>query len=111
MVNLSTEKQKIFEWASKNDEIRYCFSKPNLEQESYYTPYRSAESYLLNYNFETLPELRELIETHSEMDVQLLDIQKVLLVAAMKGKVQIEEEKTIDVIERQKALKEYIYVF
>lgn len=111
MVNLSTEKQKIYEWASRNEEVKYCFSKPDSEQESYYTPYRGAESYLLNYDFETLPELRKLIETYSEKDIQLQDIQKVLLVAAMKGKVQVEDEKTIDTIKKQKELKEYIYVF
>lgn len=112
MINLAKEKEKIYEWALKDDNVRYCFSEPNQDMESYYTKYNNGKDcYLMEYDYETLPELKEIYEEYCGMASSMQEIQKTVLIAAMKGKLQVEEEVEANAVEKQKELKEYIYGF
>lgn len=112
MFNLAKEKERMYKWASNDDEVKYCLSEPNKDMKSYYTKYKNEKDhYLMEYSYETLPELQRLYEEYCGTTSDMQEIQKTVLIAAMKGKLYVEEEIETDTVEKQKELKEYIYGF
>lgn len=79
---------------------------------------RKDNDYYMKYDFNTLPELKEILDNLWKNNPDMQNIIKVLLVAALKNKPQdIDEkvaEKSIKNIEDSYSsdkLPEYIYVF
>ncbi len=61
------------------------FTEIDKKQESYYIP-KSEGGYLTEYDFETLPELKKMLDGLWNVKPHLQEIMKVVLVAAMKNK-------------------------
>lgn len=107
-----TEKDKLYQWAvqnNKSDNHIDCFTKIDKNKESYYEPYED-RAYLMEYTFQTVPELREELQKLWQGDNCMQQIETVVLVAAMKNRGEVFEEKdTNEATEQQ--LKPYIYNF
>lgn len=92
------------------------FQKINNKMESYYI-IRSDSEYCMEYYFDTLPELKKMMD-NLWMDIPYMDdIKKVLLVSAMKNKPQkneIIENQTTEETDKQNLnnkLPMFIYNF
>lgn len=93
------------------DELKF-FDKSTDEIDSYYIQRKESE-YCVEYNFETLPELKKMMDDLCMDKVFTQDVIKVLLVAALKNKPQDPGEKKLDISEKiaSDRLPEYIYTF
>jgi len=109
MANLEQEKEMLVKWAQESLEKKYCLGKSD-ERESYYVVRDpKKEGYLCAYDFETLPELQQILDELWRGDVNILKIEKAVLVSAKKGKCTIRKEMQEN--GKQSELKEYIYNF
>lgn len=110
--------ERFSAWAAKNED-RNIFSVISTEVESYYIDRNSEETYIMEYSFRTLQELRQALELYSGLgeDEEML---KMMTIAVCKYRfkcdMQIrkfedsrqEEKKTKN---GEKSLPDYIYVF
>lgn len=102
------ENEKIKEWVRKNysEEIRKrCFGGGNIEN-TYWYDYDNSEN-IMEYVFETIPELKCLLEKQIK-EVYLQDIITVIAIETFKCRNISNNEK--DDVEDTK-LPDFVYVF
>lgn len=107
------EKEKIYEWAVKHtckELAEKYFTNKDASMQSYFIP-REKSNYLASYEFETLPELNNLLQTLWGDEVIMKDIQKVCLIAAMKNKPADSERINSNGLNSKEQLPQYIYNF
>lgn len=81
------EKDGLYDWACKieNTGCNYGFAEIDKNLESYYI-LRKEKKYLTEYNFETLPELKSVLDELWKNKPYMHDIMKAVLVATIKNK-------------------------
>lgn len=106
------EKQILCEWGKENSQ-KYSFLKADKKKDSYFIK-RQDSAYIREYSFETLPQLREMLDFLWHGDEAIESIKMAVAVAAMKNKTINTIVKT-DNGERKSELDdelpEYIYNF
>lgn len=107
------EADKLYQWACDNHtkelEEKY-FSKFDKDCKSYYEKKSLQEEYCKEYTFQTMPELRSELSAMWKDDAIMEQIQKVVLVAAMKNKPEINKSDE-NTKEKMEQIKPYIYNF
>lgn len=92
------EKESLCNWSMNEKERNFKhFAEIDRKLESYFIP-KGKSKYLMEYDFETLPELKEMLNELWNDVPHLQNILKIVLVSAMKNKPQemhrnIKEEK------------------
>lgn len=81
------EKELFYCWGGR-EENNYSFEKIDLCTESYFIE-RKPQEYIREYDFETLPELREELNKMWADESCMKDIMQAVLVAAFKNKPEI----------------------
>lgn len=78
------EKQILYEWGKENDQ-KYSFLRADKRKDSYFIK-RQDNSYIREYAFETLPQLKEMLNSLWCNDETIESIKMAVAVAAMKNK-------------------------
>lgn len=87
------EKNLLYEWGVTNC-FNYSFPQIDKDLESYFLS-KKGNSYLKEYSFGTLPELMNILELLYENNEIMLQILKVVGVAAIKNKpIKIMQQET-----------------
>ena len=106
------EKQILYEWGKENSQ-KYPFLWADKKKDSYFIK-RQDNSYIREYTFETLPHLKEMLNSLWSDDERIESIKMVVAVAAMKNK-PIKNFVRTDNEERKSELDDelpmYIYNF
>lgn len=95
-------------WAVKNVN-KDIFPKISKE-ESYYIDRDSEETYMMEYSFSTMPELRGILERYIGLGNNAEMLRK-LIIMMYQNKFQNKIERNNTGINSDKDLPEYIYVF
>lgn len=123
-------KGEFLEWA-KNNEDKEAFPRISKEKDSYYINRNSEETYMMEYSFKTIAELREALEKYSgladeqqmlkRMAVEVcrnrfksaseMDNDKINLQIIPKAPNAIDEGKEKKEFDGEKVLPEFIYIF
>ena len=116
------KKEKVIEefqtWAKKNKD-NTVFSEISKEEDSYYSNKNSEETYLIDYSFQNMAELKEALVKYSGLlaDSQILKCMTVEICQhrfeknlKMHKNVDNREKKE-EVYDSQKILPEFVYVF
>lgn len=84
------EKQNLYEWACKhaNVESKNCFTSIDKSKKSYYE--KAGTEYLHEYGFESVGELKALIQKQWEGDPIFSEIEQTVLVAAFKNMTETD---------------------
>lgn len=91
------------------DGWRNSFDFARKEKESYYVLQDNRE-YLLEYGFETIPQLRKMLDRLWENELYMQDIEKTVLAAAIKNKPKQEESMCAE-RDTQGHMPEFVYNF
>lgn len=101
-------------WAEKSED-KSIFPMISKEEDSYYIDRETEETYMMEYSFETMAELKNLINAYSGLadDPQML---RKLVVEIMQNrfKSQLEMQESLKSNKTQddnKNLPEFVYVF
>ncbi len=112
------EKELIYEWACRynSKEVEnVIFPLIDRSAKSYFVKREKQEEYLHEYDFQTLPELRTLLETMWQDEDDMDAVIKPVLVAAMKNKIEvcqdIDREHMSEHLKDTEKLQPYIYNF
>ena len=112
-----TEKDKLYEWAcscvTREIKEKY-FPAIDREAKSYYEERDSRQKagYCREYTYETVPELKAELASLWDGDAGMVQIEKAVLVAAMKNKPSKETTAVPEeVSEKMKELTPFIYNF
>lgn len=103
------EKQNLYEWACRhaNDEGENCFTAVDKDRESYYE--KAGTGYLHEYGFESVVELKALLQKQWEGDPVLNEMEQTVLVAAFKNMTQMD--RTEKEFSSREELPTFIYNF
>lgn len=108
------EKEKMYQWACDNHteelEEKY-FTKIDKTCESYFEKKLRQETYCREYHFQTMPELRSELEVMWEKDEMMEQVEKAVLVAAMKNKPRLRFDGQSKREVRTDQLSSFIYNF
>lgn len=107
------EKENLFHWgeeysAQQKDNI---FTSINFENASYWIQRTDSENYLTEYGFDSVPELKNCLDSMWKYDEIMSDIEKSVLVAAIKNKVVADSDRLHIKSEHIVSLPEFIYNF
>lgn len=111
------EKELIYEWAcgyGSEESEKAVFSPIDRNAESYFVKRDNQEEYLHEYGFQTLSELRTVLEAMWQGEAYMNAVMKPVLVGAMKNRIETyrEGEKTVSgEIKATEKLQPYIYNF
>ncbi len=95
---------------------KQSFQSIDKRLKSYFIPRKSNE-YYMEYEYDTLPELKKYMDDLWRDDTYMQGIEKILLVAALKNKPQDDvkltgkDSQNIKDSDSSDRLPEYIYVF
>lgn len=104
------EKEKLYEWALQNkSQETNCFTKIDRTSSSYYEDYEK-RNYLMEYQYQTVPELQKELKKMWEMEENLQKAETIVLVAAIKN-MKLNGTETIAKPKVTEQLKPYIYNF
>lgn len=78
------EKQILYNWVKENGQ-KYSFLRADKKKDSYFIK-RQDNSYIKEYAFETLPQLKEMLNSLWYGDETIESIKMAVAVAAMKNK-------------------------
>lgn len=78
------EKQILYDWGKENRQ-KYSFLQADKKKDSYFIK-RQDNSYIKEYTFETLPQLKEMLNSLWYDDETMELIKMAVVVAAMKNK-------------------------
>lgn len=95
------------------DNIKKSFTEIDCEKESYFIP-REEKKYLMEYEFDSLPQLKEKLNLLWENEEYMKSVLQTVLVAAMKNKPssEVKEERNIeDTQNAEGELPAFIYNF
>ncbi len=110
--------QELLIWAEENEDKRVFYAISD-EEKSYFTDRDSEETYIMEYSFRTLAELKHNLEKYSNLleDPELLKkmtieicqdrFKRELRMHEFSGKTNIDDRKE----EKEKTLPEYVYAF
>lgn len=104
------EKELLLSWAQRNHLETDIFPKIGKEDQSYFIKAEPRE-YLKEHQFEGVEEIRENIRKMCENDSRIQEIEKSLIVAAMKNKPSKNEFKKSESVSDKNELPAYIYNF
>lgn len=100
----SREKKMLYEWGTRNCEA-YHFQEKNENEESYFTPkLEERSSYIMEYGFETLPEVAKALDDLWGSSELMAEIKKVVEVAALKNKPAKQSKLKDDNLEIRKEI-------
>lgn len=90
-----------------------CFTVPERDADTYFVE-KTDHDYLREYGFETVPELRNLLQTEMELDNKQDELLlKMMTIAAFKNRNETNNkggtEEQRDIPERHDTLPSYIY--
>lgn len=105
------EKELIRDWAKK---VINEGGLNDSDTSSYFVKRGQNEKYILEYDFESVPQLRDLLEEQWEDDKDLEKILTAVLVAAIKNKPKTNDVRNVDSpkqIERDDAEKLPVYIY
>lgn len=109
------EKDILKNWHDNISDTDNVYVFPQADDSESYFIKREEADYLTEYNFETLPQLKEILSGKWKDEPYMLEILKPVLVAAMKNKPSEEQSSDND---RQKndpdstdKIPEFIYNF
>lgn len=119
MSSISETDIEIFsEWATKNED-KNIFPYICKEEKSYYLDRNSEETYMMDYSFQTLAELKKALKQYSglEDDEEMLKMMTIEI-CKYRFKCNMEIHKFEDNRQEQRKIKngektlpDYIYVF
>lgn len=107
------EKDCLLEMARRQELDRNCFALPEKNIDTYFLE-RKDDAYLKEYGFETVPQLRELLQKEVGFDEKQEELLKMITVAAFKNQVQRDKdmdkkEDTAVRAEAKEVLPAFIY--
>lgn len=115
-----SEKEMIKTWAAEkfSEEMQQEYlPQPDIRKESYWTEYDNGEN-ITEYSFETVPELKKMLEREWTEEVFLNDLILPLAVAAFKERKiilqkenQIESRQDTGKAADEFSIPEFVYVF
>lgn len=112
------EKEKLYKWASEagiNGNFCSCFTQIEDKCDSYYVKRNDNNTYMREYDFETVPEIKEELYAMWGNDADMQKIITTVLVSAIKNKPVFLEDKgkspKCALEDNKKELKPYIYNF
>lgn len=91
------------------DEWEKSFNFAHKERDSYYVP-QDKHEYLTEYNFETVPQLKEMVDRLWENEQYMQDIERTVLAAAIKSKPKQEVRESVE-RDTDGYMPEFIYNF
>lgn len=91
------------------DECAKSFDFTHKEKDSYYV-LQDKHEYLTEYDFETVPQLKEMLDRLWENEWYMQDIEKTVLAAAIKNKPNLEVQESIE-RDTDGYMPEFIYNF
>lgn len=83
------EKDRLLEMAHGQELDRNCFTLPEENADTYFLE-RKDSIYLKEYGFETVPQLRELLQKETGFDGEQEELLTVITVAAFKNQIRKE---------------------
>lgn len=106
------EKEKLYKLQLKGiDNIAESFTLIKNDTSSYFTP-RLEENYLMEYSFESLPQLKEKLDKLWENEKYMQEAVKIVLVAALKNKpYKVNGEGIVGENKEETELPTFIYNF
>lgn len=109
MDKCAREKESLYNFKLENADNLYCqFYEKDSNVDSYFEMY-GEEDYLMEYNFETLPQLREMLLKMWKNGEDMKGEIKPILVAAMKNKPSRAEG--ISAMRTESGMQSFIYNF
>lgn len=99
-----TEQKKLIEWASLYTGEKYFYSEEKTEKDSLWRTRKQEDTYIMEYDFDTLPEFEELCKKVLYIQEER-KMQRVLSVAVFKNMPNGEVNEAVT------KLPEYRYVF
>lgn len=109
-----SDKEKMYQWAcdkhTEELEEKY-FTKIDKACESYFEKKLSQETYCREYCFQTMPELRSELEAMWGNDEAMEQVEKAVLVAAMKNKPRVKCDGQSEREVQTDQLSPFIYSF
>lgn len=110
-------KEEFCTWAAKNED-KHIFPVISEEEDSYYVDRDSERTYMMDYSFKTVAELKEALEEHGSLlsDSRIL---RMLVIEICRNRYdgRVEKHKKSDTDELQKEenrtteLPEFVYIF
>lgn len=107
-----TEKDRMYEWALQfsHKEGKQIFTEIDLESESYWDIRENSDTYLMEYEPQTLADYSERLQKMWAEEETMKEVLKTVLVAIMKNEPS-EEQQKVQSDKKQEGLPEYIYNF
>lgn len=106
----SREKEMLYHLElDMSDKWKKMFDFMYGKRDSYYV-LQDKHEYLMEYSFETVPQLKEMLDRLWENEQYMQDIEKTVLAAAIKNKPKREEQNNIKKDE-DGYMPEFIYNF
>lgn len=107
------EKDRLLEMACRQEPDRSCFTLPEKNVGTYFLE-RKDNIYLKEYEFETVPQLRSLLQKEAGFDRGQEELLKMITVAAFKNQfrkevISMENENNAVQAEPREALPAFIY--
>lgn len=127
-MSLISEKsiEEIAMWARANENTS-IFPEIQKESDSYYTDRRQDETYLMEYSFQNMLQLKHSLESYSGLDADSQLLKRLIVEVSNnrssgkkeKDTEEGERQKNMDMVKKkaekahdsQKTLPEYVYVF
>lgn len=112
-----TIKEEFSKWAQEHDD-KHIFSEISKEEDSYYIVRNLEETYLTEYSFKTVAELKKGLVEYSglQLDEQILEMLVVEICQnRYDNRIDKQKEKIIDELKKEEIKKmelpEFVYVF
>ena len=110
-------KEELYKWALQHEDKR-IFSVASVEEDSYYIARHSEDTYMMEYSFENIAELRRALEEYAGLSLDS-EMMQMLLVRICQGRYKNRVEAytgSSEEIPREEKggtaeLPEFVYVF
>jgi hypothetical protein len=109
--------EKLSRWAELNED-KNVFPTINEDEDSYYINRNSNQTYIMEYSFKTLQEVKESLNKFSGLSDNDSEILKIITVEMcqerFKGKIEesgVDMGKVKDYGNKKSVLPEFVYVF
>lgn len=108
-------KKKISNWAEENAD-QNVFPKISQEKDSYYINRGSEKTYMMEYSFKTIEELKILLDKFSGLSNEQ-EMLRILTLGIMQNRFEQKEEtdcndfKDIELDNAEKSLPDFVYAF
>lgn len=107
------EKENLLRWAEQYSlqQKAHIFSSMDNELSTYWTEKNACESYLMEYGFFSLPDIKKDLDLMWKHDEIMSAVEKSVLVAIMKNEIMSNLKQSYIQSDHSESLPEFIYNF